>query len=455
MARRASPRRGARRLAPRRLGSERDCDADPPQGGHSRVRAGASRARLPQPIRSSVSSGDRADHACCASRRESSRHPSLSLPISPGGRGSSRASTSRGRRRSRSCTTFVPKPIGATGCTDHGGGLRVHAPTRSSSTALPDDLNRTEVRSVRALDREDRSRSYCDPDSQVGAELFGSILPRHALRGRTCRGSGGIASTTRRPARAIGSGPFLVERWERGKQITLRRNPRYWGPHPAYLDRLVLRFGGRRRCAGRRVPERRVRRRCRISAELLRRLPARARPRTFAFPGTGWEHFEIRAGPGGHPALRNKLVRRALAFGIDRGPRREGDVRGHRPASYGSATASSTRLPSRYYRSNWGRYRYRPAEARRLLELRGLSARARRHLLPARGNDSRSASWLLVIPGGYRPRVVELVQAQLQPVGCRSGTGVCSATSVFDQILPSGAFDVALFAWNAGPDPGA
>ena len=25
---------------------------------------------------------------------------------------------------------------------------------------------------------------------------------------------------------------------------------------------------------------------------------------------------------------------------------------------------------------------------------------------------------------------------------------------IFEQILPSGAFDVALFAWNAGPDPG-
>ena len=42
--------------------------------------------------------------------------------------------------------------------------------------------------------------------------------------------------------RPIGSGPFLVERWERGKQLTLVRNPRYWGPHAAYLDRIVIRF---------------------------------------------------------------------------------------------------------------------------------------------------------------------------------------------------------------------
>ena len=45
-----------------------------------------------------------------------------------------------------------------------------------------------------------------------------------------------------RTGRPIGSGPFLVERLERGRQLVLRRNSRYWGPHPAYIERLVLRF---------------------------------------------------------------------------------------------------------------------------------------------------------------------------------------------------------------------
>ncbi len=60
---------------------------------------------------------------------------------------------------------------------------------------------------------------------------------------RTSRRSGGTGSTTRRPGRPIGSGPFLVERLGAGRAA--RRfvsNPRYWGPHPAYLDRLVFRF---------------------------------------------------------------------------------------------------------------------------------------------------------------------------------------------------------------------
>jgi ABC-type oligopeptide transport system substrate-binding subunit len=40
----------------------------------------------------------------------------------------------------------------------------------------------------------------------------------------------------------IGNGPFLLKSWERGKEMILVRNPRYWGPHTAYLERIVLRF---------------------------------------------------------------------------------------------------------------------------------------------------------------------------------------------------------------------
>ena len=34
--------------------------------------------------------------------------------------------------------------------------------------------------------------------------------------------------------------------------------------------------------------------------------------------GGAWEQFAIRQGPGGHPALRKRLVRQAIAYGIDR-----------------------------------------------------------------------------------------------------------------------------------------
>lgn len=314
----------------------------------------------------------------------------------------------------------------------------------------PDDSNRTKVRSVRVVDAK-TVRVVLRSRFAAWRELFGSILPRHALRGEDLLAVWRNRIENPKTGRPIGSGAFLVERWERGKQITLRRNTRYWGQHPAYLDRLVLRFevDGSALVDGFRSGEFDVA--AGFPPSFFPDVKRESSLRTFAFPDSGWEHFEIRVGPGGHPALRSKLVRRALAFGIDRGP----IVR----AIFGDIDPQARQrdsvvypTPSRYYRSNWSLYRYRPAEARRLLEQAGCR-RGADGIYECSGQRLSLRFVAPVIPGSYRPRVVELVQAQLRPVGVEVIPRFGPQAVVFEQILPSGAFDVALFRWTAGPDP--
>ena len=232
-----------------------------------------------------------------------------------------------------------------------------------------------QVRSVRVVDAKTvrvvlRSR-------QAGWRgLFGTVLPRHALASEDLAKIWTDRIDNPKTGRPIGSGPFLVERWERGKQLTLVRNPRYWGPHVAHLDRIVIRFC-RQVCnapPGDEVLERlrqtevdfAFARDTTIVSD-LRRIPG---IRVVAAPSNGWEHFDIQTGLGGHPALRNKLVRRALIYGIDRVAivRRlfaEIDPK-YRPSD--NAIFLNT---SRYYRANWSSYRYRPDLARRLLSQAG------------------------------------------------------------------------------------
>ncbi|MDP3277792.1 MAG: ABC transporter substrate-binding protein [Deltaproteobacteria bacterium] len=38
----------------------------------------------------------------------------------------------------------------------------------------------------------------------------------------------------------IGAGPFVLEAWESGSRVVLRRNPNYWDPSRPYLDRIVV-----------------------------------------------------------------------------------------------------------------------------------------------------------------------------------------------------------------------
>jgi len=314
---------------------------------------------------------------------------------------------------------------------------------------VPDHLNRTEVRSVRALDPK-TVRVVLHSRFAAWRGLFGNILPSHALQGEDLTSVWTDRIVNPKTGRSIGSGPFLVERWERGKQITLVRNPRYWGPHPAYLDRLVVRF---------QVPlTALVDAFRRGELDITTGWPLTLLEDFRQEPGVtvllskrspGWDHFEIRVGPGGHPALRNKLVRRALAYGIDRVAiaRDAHDL----PLLQQDSTAYVK--GSKYYRPNWSTYSYRPTESRRLLELAG--CRRGSDAIYVCAGERLSLRFATIPTGGIRPRVIEFARTQLRQVGVEVVPTFASREVFFGQILPSGDFDVALFGLVEGPDPGA
>ncbi|HET6617899.1 MAG TPA: ABC transporter substrate-binding protein, partial [Gemmatimonadota bacterium] len=252
--------------------------------------------------------------------------------------------------------------------------------------------------------------------------LYRVVLPRHALEGQdlTKVWIDGIDNPT--TGRPIASGPFLVQQWERGKQLALGRNPRYWGPHTAYLDRLVFSFA-----QDRSDPLGPVRRNefdvslnlvgsFPLSEELARGVRQVPGWRTRAWPAPLAEHLVFRvAAPGGHPALRFALVRRALAFGIDR----EEIAR----AFLGEAERSSRRpldstvfLPTDpSYRAAWSGYRYDPARAQRLFRQAGCRLGADGIQICA--GERLSLRFVTTPDSPARERTLLLVRAQLQRVG--------------------------------------
>jgi peptide/nickel transport system substrate-binding protein len=303
----------------------------------------------------------------------------------------------------------------------------------------------TKVRSVRAVDAKTvrvvlRSRDAAWP------ELFGYVLPRHALAGQNLANLWVDGIVDPRTGRPIGSGPFLVQRWERGRELTLVRNPRYWGKR-AYVDRLVLRTG-----LGGEPLEMLQKGELDIVWEFF---PGSVPPlrraagiRVHAAPTNRLDHFAIRVGPGGHPALKNKLVRRALAYGLDRDALVR-QVLG--PVAPGFTPSQSLLFlrPSPRYRASFGAYRRRPDEARRLLERAGCR----------RGADGiyvcagRRLSLRFVTSAGIPPRaqMIMLAQAQLRQVGIEVLPLFAPQQAFIGQILARGEFDVTLFAWTLDP----
>lgn len=309
---------------------------------------------------------------------------------------------------------------------------------------------RTFVRAVTALNPK-TVRVVLTTRSAGWRDLFAVVLPRHALSRTDVTKIWQDRIDDPRTAAPIGSGPFLVGSWQRGRQLTLVRNPRYWGRHPAYLDRIVFRYDipvGDVPDAVRAGELDVVQRRPDPETEPQFRQPG---VRQVYGPGRSWEHFDIRVASGGHPALRNKHVRRALAYGLDRSAIVS--------AVYGKflpkwkPSQSAVFLPaSRDYESNWGAYRYRPALARRLLAQAGCR-RGSDGILVCDG-ERLSLRFVTTVGGNRRRIALELAQHQLRRVGIEITPIYVVGSALFGQVLPSGDYDVALFTWFYAPDVG-
>ncbi len=308
-------------------------------------------------------------------------------------------------------------------------------------------LDRTMVRSVRALGPK-TVRVVLRTRFAGWRGLFSSVLPRHALAGEDLATVWTDRIDNPKTGQPIGSGPFLVGLWERGKQLTLVRNARYWGPHAAYLDRLVLR-------SFRQNPEALQRGEGDIHWAIVGRQEDFPR-----FPGytrrfrTGmtYQHFEIRLGPGGHPALESKLVRRALAYGIDR----VGVIRslfGEIDPKLQPLDSSVFVSQSPFYRPNWNIYRHRPPEARRLLEQAG--CRLGPDGIYVCAGEKLSLRVFTTAGVVWRELAIQLVQKQLRRAGIEVKPIYAPSAALFGPsgILASGDFDLALFGSFSGPDP--
>lgn len=327
--------------------------------------------------------------------------------------------------------------------------IRKYVPPGTLSDA---GFQRKLVRSVRAVDAK-TVRVVISARSAAWRELFAVVLPRHALAGGDLEHVWEDRVDNPKSGAPIGSGPFLVEGWDRGKEMTLRRNPRYWGPHRAYLDRLVLRFGVTDPVEALRAAE----------LDVVHRRPDPGIDREFQQiqgakqlygPGRAWEHFDIRIGPGGHRALKNKLVRRALAYGIDR-VAIVSAVYGDFLPKWTPSDSAVFLTESRGYRRNWKDYRYRPALARRLLQQAGCHTGADGIYVCA--GERLSLRFVTTSGTGRRRIALELAQRQLRRVGIEV-TPTYAPGPIFlgpaPSIITSGDFDVALYTWFYAPDQG-
>jgi peptide/nickel transport system substrate-binding protein len=256
----------------------------------------------------------------------------------------------------------------------------------------------------------------------------------------------------------ISGGPFYMPNggWDRGRQLTLLRNPRYWGSK-AKLSRVVYRF----------LPD------TAAAAEAIRGREVDVmypQPQLFLVPlrhtsgikvqigrGPIFEHIDFNMGFGKgpfNPLLKNLKVRQAIAYGIDR--------KAMVNALY-TKTDIAPGLPvlndpiiltgNKYYKAHWKGYTH---NARKAISLMKSARCTGGPNTPGAGGvwscNGTKASFRFKWRAGNQLRQLsfEAMQAQLKDVGIQLVAD--DTPNALSQDLPNGNYDIILFAWVGSPD---
>jgi peptide/nickel transport system substrate-binding protein len=282
--------------------------------------------------------------------------------------------------------------------------------------------------------------------------LWGRILPAHS--------GGGIDSgnfdQSWRNGPPIANGPFRLASWNRGSQMTLTRNPAYWGKRSG-VNSIVFRF----------IPDTNTQFQAMRGGEVHIINPQPQQQITDIAKQSNinvqrasqftWEHVDFQLGAGGHPALKRKFVREAIVTGINRAQIRQ--------VAYGAVAPNLPPLNNVIYKNFQDEYvshKYQPhgfSQKKAISLLRSNGCTGGPATPSARNTDIYSCpgvgrlSFDFHSTAGNQSREIsfQVMQAQLRSVGIElKSRFTLTALTV---TLPTRNWDIMLYAWVGSPEP--
>lgn len=257
----------------------------------------------------------------------------------------------------------------------------------------------------------------------------------------------------------VASGPYKFASWQRGTQLVLERNTAYKANAPAKLDRLVFRYIINTASLFQALASNEVQ--VMFPQPQLQIVEVRKDTKFTVQEGPGYtfEHVDFQLGAKGHPALKQRYVRQAIMLGINRAQIRE--------ALYVAPglISSKKQLPvlqsliyktfEDAYKPNFAVYEFSQRNALDLLKKAKCTGGPDK---PTKGNTKiwecpgvGKLSFRFNTTSGNQLRALtfEIMQQQLKSVGIELVPRF--APNALTQILPSGDWDISLYAWLSGP----
>lgn len=254
----------------------------------------------------------------------------------------------------------------------------------------------------------------------------------------------------------VSSGPWLFDKFVKGQQIEVRKNPRFKAGPAMKLDRLVFRYilDTNARFQSLKANEGQV-----MEPQPQLQIADFLKDSKFVVDrkiGYTYEHIDIQFGKDGHPALKQPYVRQALITGMNR-PQVAS-------ALYSTISPGLPALQSLIfkpfesnYKKNYQVHRFSQQKVIELLKSKGCTGGPSK---PSAGNNDifscpgvgkLSFRFFTTTGNQLRALTFEIIQRQLKSVGIELVPRFQTAGVMFGTTLPSRDWDLMLFAWVGSP----
>lgn len=254
----------------------------------------------------------------------------------------------------------------------------------------------------------------------------------------------------------VSDGPWLFDSWQKGVQISVKKNTKFKAGPAMKLDRIVFRYilDTNARFQALKAGEGQV-----MEPQPQLQIADFLKDKKFVVDqkiGYQWEHIDIQFGAQGHPALKALFIRQALITGINRR-----QVAG---ALYATIAPGLPALQSHMfkpfesaYKQNWAIWKFNQAKVISTLKGKGCTGGPSK---PTAGNNDifscpgvGKLSFRFATTTGNQIRALtfEIIQRQLKSVGIELVARFQVAGTLFGTTLPSGDWDLIMFTWVGSP----
>lgn len=296
-----------------------------------------------------------------------------------------------------------------------------------------------------------------EPDARLLGGLFVYILPEHVWGEEPVKE---LTSSFQPDLPLVGSGPYIVTEYDRGRIITMERNSEWQGDEPEFDEVQYIKYGNQD-AVERALTLGEIDMIVEVEASTFQRLEEDPEIEALASPSPSYTQLGFNLCPEAlcpdaefNPAVQDLTVRQAIAYAVDR-------ERINEIAARGTSFVANGILPSFYtsfYEEPEQTYPFDPELANEMLDEAGWAMNGD----GVRERDGEQLSFDLAVrsESPYNIQAARLVAEMAAEAGIELNVDVVSVDRLTEMTVrsvdgkPAPAFDTFIWGWGGDPyDP--